>query len=385
MKPSEFNNYTNIRDKKSLLKLNDIGLPTKQTEAFRHFNITKLLSKEYSLDFKSNFCPYEKDDGFYTIIINNGIIDTINSDLPDGISFETTNKKEVDTLDSLYYLGEIFLEKQQKIIVKKELDKPLKIVNLFVGEDLFLPTHLTILAEKGVHVEILEVFDDSALKNSLIKINRVLNTHKYAQLNYTKLQGIKQDNNMIVNYIPKLKEGSTCRASSVDLGAGTSLNMFDLILNHKNSIFSFDGIIKITDRQKAGNISSMLHAEGETQSSFICKHILDVEASALFEVQSTVNQEAKFSKTFQNSQTILLDDGPKINAIPQLVLHTDELEAAHGATSGSLDEEALYYLMSRGIEEKMASKILIKAIELQVIDTIENTQIREFALDFLQR
>ncbi len=385
MKPIEFNNYTNIHDKKSLLKLNDIGLPTKQTEAFRHFNITKLLSKEYSLDFKSDFCPYEKDDRFYTIIINNGVINTIDSDLPTGISFETTNKVQIDTLDSLYYLGEIFLQDQQKIIIKKALDKPLKIVNIFVGEDLFLPTHLTILVEKGVHVEILEVFDDNALKNSLININRVLDIHEHAKLGYTKLQGIKPDNNIIANYIPHLKKGSTCRASSIDLGADTSLNMFDLILNHKKSIFSFDGIIKITNKQKAGNISSMLHAKGETQSSFVCKHILDVEASALFEVRSTVNREAKFSKTFQNSQTILLDNGPKINAIPQLVLHTDELEAAHGATSGSLDEEALYYLMSRGIERKVASKILIKAIELQVIETIENTQIREFALDFLQR
>lgn len=66
-------------------------------------------------------------------------------------------------------------------------------------------------------------------------------------------------------------------------------------------------------------------------------------------------------------------------------MHTDELEAAHGATSGSLDQEALYYLMSRGIDEDVASNMLIKAIELQVINTITNIQIQEFALDFLKR
>jgi len=131
MKPIELNNSNDICDKASLLKLTNIGLPTKKTEIFRHFDISKLLANTYSLDFSTKSGNVKKDDNFYTIVINNGIIDTDNSELPEGVSTKVSSKAEIDTDNSLYYLSEVFLKNEQSIVIEKSLDKALKIVNIF--------------------------------------------------------------------------------------------------------------------------------------------------------------------------------------------------------------------------------------------------------------
>ena len=91
-----------------------------------------------------------------------------------------------------------------------------------------------------------------------------------------------------------------------------------------------------------------------------------------------VNKEAPFSKAFQNSNTILLSNDAEIFAQPHLEILIDELEASHGATTGTLDREQLLYLQSRGIPEVKAYDMLLKAFESQIYDNISDTLIKEF-------
>ena len=385
MKPNQITNSTQVVDKNALLKLGEIGLPTKRTESYRQFDITSLLNDEYNLEHDAKYSNYFKNENFITIFVKNGQIDTINSDVIDSIELKSEQKSEVTTQNALYYLTETVLENQQTIFVKKNTNKPIKIINQLCGKKTFIANHLHIDVAENVNADIVEVFDDSCADDSFINSNRTLHVNSNAKLDYSKIQALKQSNSMIVNYVPQLQKDATCDVSLVDLGADISLNVSDIELTCNKSEISFNTIIKTGDSKKSGNIANMHHIVENTTSSFISKHILKDEASALFEVRSTVKQEAKFSKTFQNSQTILLDNGPKINAIPQLILHTDELEAAHGATSGSLDTEALYYLMSRGISKEVASNMLINAIEQQVVNTIKNESIQKLVLEFLKR
>lgn len=384
MKPNELQNNQNIIDSEAFLKLQEIGLPSKKVENYRHFDISSLLDEEYDIDLTDNFKNFVKDEKFITIILKNGIVDTTSSELSNDVQCSSKNKNLIETTNSLYYLSEAFLKDEQTLLINKNLDKPIMIVNQLSGSKSFIANQLNIKVQNDLHVDIVEVFDDESLRDSFVNLNRTFDISNNSELNYAKLQNLNKSNSMTCNFIPKIATSATCNVNMIDLGSKISLNVSDITLNNQKSSFSFHGIIRINESQKSGNIASMHHVAEETSSNFISKHILSDESSALFEVQSTVEQNAKFSKTFQNSQTILLDNGPKINAIPQLILHTDELEAAHGATSGSLDTEALYYLMSRGIDEKMASDMLIQAVELQILDTIVNSDVKEFALDFLK-
>ena len=89
-----------------------------------------------------------------------------------------------------------------------------------------------------------------------------------------------------------------------------------------------------------------------------------------------------FSKAFQNSNTILLSDDASIYAQPHLEILIDELEASHGATTGTLDKEQLLYLQSRGIPKQKAYDMLLKAFESQIYDNINDILIKEFIKDY---
>ena len=98
----------------------------------------------------------------------------------------------------------------------------------------------------------------------------------------------------------------------------------------------------------------------------------------MFSAISIVNNEAPYSKAFQNSHTILLSDDASIVTKPHLEIKIDELEASHGVTTGTLDDEQLLYLCSRGIPYDLAQDMLLDAFEVQILEKITNEQIQEF-------
>jgi len=381
MKLADYDFSENVKDQNSYVKLKEIGFPTKKTEEFREFDISDILSRPYELErgIKTDTSKYIKNQNFYTLFIINGAVDITHSDLPKCVAFETKIKDTSKSSNSLYYLSETFIKDDDILFINDNLDKPLQIINIYDAKESFLPASLHVKLKSGCKAEIVDLFEVTCLEDSFVNINRIFYVEENSSLNYTKLQNLDLKSVLICNYIPKISQNATLNSISIDLGASTSLNISDVELNKKYSSFSNDGIIKLNDYKRAGNIATMLHKEEHTNSNITCKHILDGDSRALFEVKSIVKHDAKFSKTFQNSQTILLKDGARINANPKLILDTDELEASHGATTGSLDEDELYYLMSRGIDEKKSSKILINAIELQVIDKIENELVKELA------
>jgi Fe-S cluster assembly protein SufD len=107
------------------------------------------------------------------------------------------------------------------------------------------------------------------------------------------------------------------------------------------------------------------------------KNILEGSARGIFDALIKVEHSAKYTKTKQNSKTILLGEASYMVAKPQLEIYIDELEASHGATIGQLDIEQLFYLRSRGINELEAKKLLIIAFANQLIETIRDKRLQE--------
>lgn len=187
-----------------------------------------------------------------------------------------------------------------------------------------------------------------------------------------------QEGQVITNYKTCLQKDSKLNLVNLEYKANLSLNIFDSKLENQNSILNIDGIVKNKGEQRSGNIAFIEHLAKNTTSDIKIKHLLDEKAHCLFDISSTVQNSATYSKAFQNSQTIILSDDAKINANPRLQIYVDELEAAHGASCGTLNEDELYYLCSRGISKQKAKEMIIDSIELKVIKQIELKAIRRY-------
>lgn len=350
-------------------------LPTKYHEQYRNFDISKVFEQELNFKIEPIFnkAPYEhlENSDFYNIYYFNNTIFLNGLEDYFEISFEKFKKNK----NSLYYLNSYIKNVITKLTIKKKLDKPLNIINIFEGINSFFYQNLHLIFKEKT--QLIETFYNKNLKDSFLSINRKYEIKKDVKVSILKVQSIK-NSSIISNYLTKIGKNSSLKMVILDYESSLALNIFDSKLNKQNSSLDIQGLVKIANSQKVGNIAFIEHIKNNTNSNIDIKHLLDNKTHALFDVTSTVQNSASYSKAFQNSQTILLNDKARINANPRLEIYIDELQASHGASTGTLNEDELYYLYSRGISKAKAKKMIIDSIELQVIQTINNKKIKKY-------
>lgn len=120
----------------------------------------------------------------------------------------------------------------------------------------------------------------------------------------------------------------------------------------------------------------MHHKSGHTESHQTYKSILKDRSMGVFDGKIRVDKGADKSNAYQLNKNILLSDEATMNSKPQLEIFADDVKCTHGATTGQIDREAIFYLKSRGIGEDEARKILIEAFVEDLVSGINDTEIR---------
>ena len=121
----------------------------------------------------------------------------------------------------------------------------------------------------------------------------------------------------------------------------------------------------------------MQHKHPESKSNQHIKGILQKESSGVFQGKIIVFQDAQKTDAFQFNQNLLLSEKAEANIKPELEIYADDVKCSHGATTGELDEEMLFYLRSRGLNKNKAKKILIEGFVNELFDSIENKELKE--------
>lgn len=228
-----------------------------------------------------------------------------------------------------------------------------------------------------VKLTIVEIFDDTTKD---LNLKREINVGKNTTLEYVKISNTPIEYSNEFNYKIDLKEGSNVTIHLFEFGRSNSTNYINSDLKYKDINLNINSLVKLTDKAKGFNSFNINHKHPSTFSDIKIKHLLDDNTKAEFEAISVIENNALHSKAFQDCKTILLTDDATIFARPHLEILTDELEASHGATAGGLDKDALYYLQSRGLDEKKANEILIDAFCNTQIENIKNEDLKEWLL-----
>jgi Fe-S cluster assembly protein SufD len=131
-----------------------------------------------------------------------------------------------------------------------------------------------------------------------------------------------------------------------------------------------NGAYLMRGRQHCDNTTTIEHLVPETSCREVFKGVLDDEARAVFQGRIVVHPGAQKSNGHQLSKALLLSDRAEIDTKPELEIYADDVLCSHGATAGALDDEALFYLRSRGIPEAKARRMLIEAFLAEAINSI---------------
>ena len=141
----------------------------------------------------------------------------------------------------------------------------------------------------------------------------------------------------------------------------------------------------IHQSQQAHLLTRVYHNIGGGYSSQILKFVLDDQAKGSFRGELKIQPDAQQTEAYQTNRNILLSRQAEMLTEPQLEIYADDVKASHGATTGQLDESALFYMQQLCIDRDTAAKLLLCAFFNEVIETLTDTQLQEELVEKINR
>ncbi|MDE2718055.1 MAG: Fe-S cluster assembly protein SufD [Chloroflexota bacterium] len=176
----------------------------------------------------------------------------------------------------------------------------------------------------------------------------------------------------------RLSEDSTFNSLSFARGGRVARNGLHVMLDAPGSSCVVGGLYFTYGTQHIDNHVVIDHLKPHTSSDLYFKGILDDRSRAVFSGGVIVHPNAQKSEAYQKDQNLLLSEGARINTKPMLEIYADDIQATHGATAGAVAEEAIFYMRSRGIDEKTARDLLVHGFAKEIIDRVSLEPLREY-------
>jgi Fe-S cluster assembly protein SufD len=203
----------------------------------------------------------------------------------------------------------------------------------------------------------------------------------YAALDHLKLQDDNQNGYYIGTLQACQEQNSIFNNNTITLSGAFVRNDLNSTLNGEFCETNYLGMYFMNDNNFVDNHTLADHCKPNCNSNELYKGILDGKSTGVFNGKIIVRPDAQKTNAYQQNRNILLTADAKINAKPQLEIYADDVKCSHGATTGKLDEDMLFYLRARGIGEDYAKSLLLHAFLSEVSDKIEIENLREIVAD----
>ena len=345
-----------------------LGLPGNKTEQYRHFAVKPLLTQPYELSGTEQPAPPVHEN---TLEITDGIVTAV----PQGVAvtFDAAFAPEPEHFDALYFLSHLLVP--HTVVLSIEEDAVLNITHRLTKAQTLLSCRIVLKTAPGTEVSVYETFAPGKSAGSLLLYGVDVKVGEKASLTWIRNQSSDEDEAAVIGtHRYDIGAEAVFRLQTFDFGSGIALHLYrNDLAEHADA--KVDHLLFASGRARRGNIVRLRHNGENGTALHRAKSIVKESATGIFDGLVRVDQAARFTSARQHSQAILLNDGAFMYAKPQLEIYTDELEASHGATTGQLDEAALFYLRSRGISADESRKMLILAFANEMIDAVQDDTI----------
>lgn len=259
------------------------------------------------------------------------------------------------------------------------LEKPLQLVNIFSAlTDIMAVRRIVIDVEEGASARIL-VCDHTQdnerryLSSQVVEINLA----QGASLEYCDLEESTALTSRISQIYVRQHEGSELRINSSALSGGTTRNELHVDLSGQNASAMLSGMAIASGTRIIDNATDVVHSAPRCHSDQLFKYVLDGNSRGGFEGSIKVCPGACLTEAYQSNRNIVAANTAKMHSQPALEIYNDDVKCSHGASTGQLDPEALFYMRSRGIPEAEAKVMLMQAFMVDVIDTVRIDGLRD--------
>jgi len=395
---SEMDTNLHERRQSALKRFEGVGFPTKKDEEWKYTNLKPILKNDFkvfpatedAIEFRDVKRYFLNDIDTYKLVFINGVFSSWLSETThqnwDICTFGAALKKYRDVLDE--YFNKTTPEDQPMVDVNtafakegafiripkgRVVDKPIQVIFLNTSGDkeiMVQPRNL-IVVEEGAQVEIVErhqnISDDAVLTNSVTEIF----AHANSKVDLYKVQNDHSSSTLIDNTFIQQKRDSEVTVGTFSFGSKLIRNNLHFYLTEPNCIANMDGITLIDGKQTVDHHTLADHQAPRCNSNELYKGIFDDKAHGIFNGKVIVHQPAQKTDAFQANNNVLLSDTAQIDTKPQLEIFADDVKCSHGCTVGQLDEDAMFYLQSRGIGSKEARAMLMYAFTNDALERVK--------------
>jgi Fe-S cluster assembly protein SufD len=384
-----------------------LGLPTYRSEEYRFTPIAKNLVKNFSWNTQLTESTIDSIDEFLIPGLDANILVLVNGIYSSKLSKIVSPETQV----KITRLSEAFQPNNETLVqffdklVNSEADafaamntafwtdgllihipsntkvvKPLLVlhINDASASQVISHTRLLVSLESGSEVTILEKFDSTGNQSVFHTFSEEFVIKENAQLEYCKIQNDHGKSYQVANTLIHQSTGSKVNTFTLTLDGQLVRNNLGITIDGENCESHFYGLYVMNKDTLADNHTVVDHRRPNSFSNEMYKGIIEDSAKGVFNGKIFVRPYAQKTNAFQSNRNILISESAKVNTKPQLEIWADDVKCSHGCTTGQLDEEAVFYLQSRGISYTTAKAMLLYAFAAEVLEPIKNETVKNF-------
>ena len=365
------------------------GFPNKRLEDWKFSDLKQIITTNFEdINFSKKEEQSNIDKNFIVdlehnkIVFIDGIISKIDFSYEDEQQVVVEQNSDLEkelSRNSLLNLNTAFVSNYTKILVKSgyQFKKPLILFNYLSNNlnNVGINTRLDIKLEDDALLNIINISNEN-LNNNFLNFRQKINIGKNSILKNYSL-----DINENSNFKYSFKDISLEKNSHLEyfiLSKGSKFLKHDIncSLNNEYGSVVLNGIIYLDDKKHHEIKTNINHNEENCKSYQLIKSVLNENSKGIYQGKIYVNSKAQKTDGYQLSRALLLSDEVEFNAKPELEIYADDVKCSHGSTSGNVDEDSIFYLMSRGLSYEQSKKLLTNGFLNEVIEKITNNEIK---------
>lgn len=383
------------------------GFPSPNDEEYKHTNIPDLFAPDYGLNLNRLEIPVNPYEVFRCdvpnlstllyFVVNDSFYTKENPKvkLPEGVLIGSLNemarshpdlvqryygKQACTQNDGIVALNTAFVQDGFFLYVPKGviIEKPIQLINILRGDaDFMVNRRLLIILEEGAQARLLVCDHTMDKKKFLSSQVTEIYAGKNAVFDYYDIEESSLNTNRITSTFVDQAEKSNVLINGITLHNGTTRNNYRMTFSGEHAEAHLCGMAIADKKQSVDNHTFINHAVPHCTSNELFKYVLNDSSTGSFSGRILVREGAQKTSAYQTNRNLCATKEAHMYTKPQLEIYADDVKCSHGATVGQLDENALFYLRSRGIPEAEARMLLMFAFTNDVIENVRMDALKD--------
>ena len=276
-------------------------------------------------------------------------------------------------LNTLYSQEGLFIEVEENA----QIEGVFQLLFHAHGENCFAPFRVFIHVKKGSSFKLIQQFTASGEHLFSLPIVEYL-IEENARISCDKLQMENASSFLLCEDYSIQKRNSTVLLNTFSISGAWVRNNSSFLIEGENCETNLNGAYLLKDLQHLDNHTIVDHIAPHCNSNELYKGILSGKSTGVFNGKVFVRPNAQKISAFQSNANVLLSDDASVNSKPELEIYANDVKCSHGSTTGQLDDDAVFYLRARGLSEKSARSLITQAFIAEVVDKVEQKEVRDF-------